>query len=463
MPEVLWDISLRLILSWGIWLLAPLLVDVSAAVNCFWGLYAHRRREKYSLPLSYALHQPFITVVVPVYNSEKTLLKCLESIYLQQYPKDKIQVICVNNGSQDNSFEVFQRFHFAHPEISTIWISLDRPSKSIALNAGVYSAQGTYIINLDSDAWLEGQALMKVAQAFEEDSTLAAATGYIRVDKELGKGFTFMDVLNYCEVIEYMLAFNIGRRHQDIKNTLFTLSGAFSMFRRDVLMQSFLYQERTVSEDTDLTFQIKKVFSKKKYRVGAILDAVAYVEPVRSLAALYAQRARWQRGEIETIAVHTAGGKGPTISLRDYLGRMFFTDHTLALTRLSWTFLIFFLYILGYALQTVFFFIAVLFFCYFLLDALNLFVYSRNSPTEFREDLKKIWWIVFFLPFFRYLVYWFRLAGIILVLTEAKTWRVENPFTQLKDVFRGYHLSLKTLFAFPGKSKINKGRKRVVN
>ncbi len=463
MPEVLWDISLRFILFWGIWLLAPLLVDVSAAVNCFWGLYVHSKREKQDPPLSCELHQPFITVIVPVYNSEKTLFKCLESIYMQNYPKEKIQIICVNNGSQDNSFEVFQRFQFAHPEINTLWISLNRPSKSIALNAGIYSAQGTYIINVDSDAWLDEEALMKVARTFEEDSTLAAATGYIRVDKELGKGFSFMDIINYCEVVEYMLAFNIGRRYQDIKNTLFTLSGAFSAFRRDVLMQSFMYQERTVSEDTDLTFQIKKVSPQKKYRVGAILDSVAYVEPVKSLASLYAQRARWQRGEIETVAIHSAGSKGPALKLWDYIGRMFLTDHTLALTRLTWTFLIFFLYFLGYALQTVFFFIAILFFCYFLLDALSLLVYYRASPEDFKKDVKKIWWIVFLVPFFRYLVYWFRLAGIILVLTEAKSWRVENPVAQLKDVFREYHLSLKTLFTSPGKSKISKGGKRVVN
>jgi putative glycosyltransferase (exosortase G-associated) len=451
--EILWENSLRLILNWGIWLLAPLLVDVAAAVNCFWGLYFHSKKEKQLLNPVTLEYQPYITVIVPVYNSEKTLYKCLKSIYMQSYPREKIEVICVNNGSRDNSFDVFQRFQIAHPELLVAWKSLDRASKSIALNAGIYSGHGAYIVNVDADTWLDKDALLKVVQTFEGDSKLAAATGFIRVDKELGKGSSFMDIINFCEVIEYMIAFNIGRRYQNIKNILFTLSGAFSAFRRDVLMQSFMYQERTVSEDTDLTFQIKKTFKNKKYRVGCVLDAVAYVEPVRSLASLYSQRARWQRGEIETIAIHSAASKGIAIKVWDYLGRMFVSDHTLALSRLSWTFLIFFLYFIGYALQTVFFSLAVLLFCYIILDAVSLLFYYRAIPEVYREGLKKIWWILFFLPFFRFLVYWFRLAGIILVLTEPQSWRVENPVIQLKEMVRSYHISLKTMFFSPGKTK----------
>jgi cellulose synthase/poly-beta-1,6-N-acetylglucosamine synthase-like glycosyltransferase len=204
-----------------------------------------------------------VTVLVPVYNSAETLYKCLQSIRDQSYPSALIQVICVNNGSCDNSFEVFQRFQYAHPELPLMWASLDRPGKSEALNVGLYSGQGSYLINVDADTWLDKDAVLQVMRTFESDPSLMAATGSIRVDKVLGKDFRFLDLLNYCEVVEYLIAFGIGRRYQNLTNTLFTLSGAFSAFRRDIILQSFLYQNRTVSEDTDLTFHLRRIVKKK--------------------------------------------------------------------------------------------------------------------------------------------------------------------------------------------------------
>lgn len=445
MLEILWDRSISLLIFWGVWLLAPLLVDVSAMAKCFVGLFLHTKRtEKKTQETSENWDfYPFITVVVPVHNSADTLYQCLDSIYRQNYPKEKIEIICVNNGSQDNSFEIFQDFQYEHTELLISWTSLEQSGKSIALNAGIYNGNGTYIVNVDSDAWLDPDALINVAEEFESDDSLAAATGLIRIDKTIGEGYSFIDLINYCEIIEYMLAFNIGRRYQQVTDTLFTLSGAFSIFRRDALLQSFLYQDRTVSEDTDLTFQMKKNLLKQKQRVGCVLEAVAYVEPVRSVAQLYAQRLRWQRGEIEAVAVHGEEDWSFFHEMKSYIGRMFIVDHTLALIRLSWTFLLFFLYFIGYSMQTVFFSMLVLLLCYVILDSFGFLMVYKYSSDIYRSEIKKIWWLVFLLPFYRYLIYWFRLAGIITVLTEEKSWRVEYPVEQLRTIFKLQTLSIR--------------------
>ncbi|MCL4441261.1 MAG: glycosyltransferase [Firmicutes bacterium] len=414
------------------------------AVVYFVSLFLSIKGEGDTSELSY---HPYVTVVVPVHNSAGTLYKCLKSVVKQSYPAQFIQVVCVNNGSRDNSFDVFNRFQGEHQDISVMWTSLDRAGKSIALNSGIYSGQGSYLINVDADTWLDRDAILHVVRAFENDSSLVAATASIRVDKVLGKSFNFIDAVNYCEVIEYLIAFDVGRRYQTMTNTLFTLSGAFSAFRRDILLESFLYQERTVSEDTDLTFHIRNAVKNQKGRIGCISRAIAYVEPIESIARLYSQRVRWQRGEIEVVGAYGRKIPGAWRAFLDFTGRILISDHTLAFSRLSWTFLIPFLYFLGYSLSMVLVAVLGLFICYMILDGSYFLVAYRSVDKDFRKELKKIWWIIFILPFYRYLSYWFRMAGIILGMTEQKSWKVENPVSQLKDALAGYKNRLSKLYS----------------
>lgn len=442
MLDLFFDHTINFILFWGIWLLVPLLVDAGTMVTYLLSLFVVKADEEIDdFELDY---YPYVTIVVPVFNSEGTLRMCLESLTKQSYPVSSIHVICVDNGSQDNSFELFQKFQSEHQEMSLMWVSIDRPSKSIALNVGMYSGQGTYLINLDSDTWLDRDTILNVVKVFEKDSTLMAATGSIRVDKKLLEHPSFMDIINYCEVIEYLIAFDIGRRYHSMTNTLFTLSGAFSAFRRETILQSFLYQERTVSEDTDLTFNLRNSLKGTNGRIGYISKAIAYVEPIESLARLYSQRLRWQRGEMEVVAAYYT--KVPSVfkAIFNLMGRTLLTDHTLALAQMSWAFLLPLMFLLGYSLPMVFVGMGGMFICYLLLDIFYFFVAYRGADKTFRKELSKIRWIIFVLPFYRYLIYWFRLAGNIQVLTETKSWKVQNPIQQLVDVFKGYKKKLRS-------------------
>lgn len=434
MIEIFLERALSFGMFWGIWLMVPLLVDVSTAMVYFISFLSHKnKKEEKKKDLNYF---PSVTVVIPVHNSAKTLGQCLYSIAKQSYPLEHIQIVCVNNGSKDNSFDVFHRFQYEYSEMSVMWSSLEHAGKSIALNAGMYAGNGTYMINVDADTWLDPEAILNVVKTFEGDLSLAAATGSVRVDKVLGAGSGFLDMINYCEVIEYIVAFDIGRRYQNLKNSIFTLSGAFSIFRRDTILQSLLYQTRTVSEDTDLTFNIRKGIEAGGGRIGFVADAIAYVEPIESLNRLYSQRLRWQRGEMEVTAAYYETVPGIGGALLDFVGRILISDHTLAFLRLAWTFLLPFLYFLGYPLPTIVVALIGMFVCYLLLEIGTFYLAYAGSTKEYQKELRRIWWIIFFMPFYRYLVYWFRLAGIIAVLTEEKSWKTENPVLQLQNLLR---------------------------
>lgn len=433
MTELFMERSMAFLLFWGIWMLAPLVVDFTTALVyvIMVLLYPENSPDK-KTQLDYL---PLVSVVIPVHDSAETLYNCLLSIVNQAYPAEKLQIICVNNGSSDDSFNVFSQFQNQNHHVLMNWITMDGSGKSFALNAGIYMIKGNYILNIDSDAWLDRYAILRMVEAFENDNTLAAATGAIHIDKQLGQNTGIIDVLHYCEEIEYLVAFNVGRRYQSVTNSLFTLAGAFSAFRREVLLQSFLYSERTVSEDTDLTFHIRKYALAHGLRLGCVASAIAYVEPISSLSKLYSQRVRWQRGELEVTALHTKNNSFLE-TIRSFWGRTLIVDHTLAFSRLTWTFIIPFLYFLGYPLNLVFAAFIGLYCCYLSLEFLYYVVAIKETTGDYRSGIKKIWWVIFFLPVFRFITYWFRFSGLLLTLTEPSSWKVENPVEQLKRALK---------------------------
>lgn len=433
MTELFLERSMAFLLFWGIWMLAPLVVDFTTAIVyvIMVLLYPENTSDK-KAQLDYL---PLVSVVIPVHDSADTLFNCLHSIVNQAYPAEKLQIICVNNGSSDDSFDVFSQFQNKYHHILMNWITMEDSGKSFALNAGIYMIKGNYVLNIDSDAWLDKHAILRMVEAFERDHTLAAATGAIHIDKQLGENTRIIDVLHYCEEIEYLVAFNVGRRYQSVTNSLFTLAGAFSAFRREVLLQSFLYSERTVSEDTDLTFHIRKYALANGLRLGCVSSAIAYVEPISSLSKLYSQRVRWQRGELEVTALHTKNNSFLQ-TIKSFWGRTLIVDHTLAFSRLTWTFIIPFLYFLGYPLNLVFAAFIGLYGCYLLLEFLYYIVAIKETTGDYRRGIKRIWWVVFFLPAFRFITYWFRFSGLLLTLTEPSSWKAENPVEQLKLAFK---------------------------
>lgn len=96
------------------------------------------------------------SIIIPVYNVEKYLTKCLDSVLEQSYKGD-YEVICVNDGSTDSSLAIGEEYAEKHDKIKIINQSNGGLSK--ARNAGLRAAQGEYVWFVDSDDWIENKAL----------------------------------------------------------------------------------------------------------------------------------------------------------------------------------------------------------------------------------------------------------------------------------------------------------------
>lgn len=418
---------------WGVWLLVPMLIDGLTTVASLIGvlIMARRRKTETEQGLGY---YPQIGIVIPVFNSQVTLEACLRSLAEQDYPLERMNIILVNNGSSDRSFQIFARLQMTLG-LQLHWHTIINQGKAWALNAGIHLSHGTYIVNVDSDVVLAPDAIRKVVEALESDPELGAVTGAVQVLPALVTAPHYLKILAECEFFEYLTAFNVGREHQTLLRSLYTLSGAFSAFRRDILLQTYLFSQETVTEDTDLTFEIYERF--KNYRMGCVSQAVAYTHPVDSIGRLYAQRVRWQRGQMEVSARHTVLMKRSMLSVRGFApARTLAIDHTLAFPRIVWTFLLPALALWGYPLSLIVMSLGVMYLYYVLIDILWIFVSILSVNQVAKSRLKRTWRYVPLLPLYRMLIFWFRFSGFLYAIAEPGVWRVEEPWVQIRTGLR---------------------------
>lgn len=412
---------------WITWTIIPVVVEIIPAMLAAFRVYYE---GTHPVKLTSPAKLPVISILVPVYNSEDTLFACLDSIAQSTYPDDLIQVIVADNQSTDNSFQVFAQ---AQNQFETLHLSIIHTAKgkAQALNVAMYNAIGTYIINIDSDGQLEPHALMNMVLRFENDSRVSAMTGTILSDHRMIRQTKRHRLrrLQKNEYFEYAQAFLSGRTIESRKNQLFTMSGAFSAFRRDVLYRTFMYNTDTVGEDTDMTFQIRQRLGD---RITLCHDAIFYIEPISGWAELYTQRQRWQRGELESIHRYTAGRMGLNYFFNNFLVRRLMIDHTFMFPKMIWFFASFVLLFFRYSAVVLIASYILIYFLYILVELLN-FICVRTLLRAFDDErhfYDHQWWTIFTLPGYNLVCFWFRLIGTINMMVQRSNWNSQNATSE---------------------------------
>lgn len=329
---------------WATWLLIPVIFEeIPMIINFIRLLHHHKIRKKTPLPD----FLPVLSIIIPTYNSSKTLYRCLKSLADSDYPKNLLGIFVVDNGSKDDTFQVFAKAQTDYPQLLMRWLTSPH-GKSSALNAAIYKARSQYIINIDSDGRLDKHALNNIVKKFSANPNIDALTGTI---------------LN--EYFEYCQTFLAGRNIENNSNHIFTLSGAFSAFKRETLIRTYLYSTDTISEDTDMTFQIRY---NLKGTISFCDDAIFYSEPISGFSELYTQRQRWQRGELEVINKYLSQVLSWKQFFSNFQIRRLIIDHTVTFLKIIWMFAIFILLGFGYSWISLLFSYAVIYLLYLFLE-----------------------------------------------------------------------------------------------
>lgn len=410
------------IVFWMAWVVIPLMMEILPAILGAFLLLWKKLHYKKDKELTYF---PDVTLIIPVYNSADTLVGCLESVNASTYPNACISVMLVDNGSTDQSFLLYQKYQKEHPDMNTRWMNA-KQGKSRALNMALFNSEGKYIIHIDSDGKLHKDALMNMVKRFESNEKICCMTGAILTDPQLIDEETnwFKRILKKTEFFEYAQAFLAGRNYEAELNSIFTLSGAFSAFRKSVILKTQLYNTETVCEDTHVTFQIRYILKKK---IDICENALFFVEPIESVERLYVQRQRWQRGELEVLHMFPNQKRKKSV-LSGFTLKVLIFDHTFAFPRMIWYMALICLSFIGYPFGYILISQGLIYVLYVLsafLYYINVCLFLRWDKELHKYYRRKVVYVTL-LPVLNFIVYWFRFAGIINSIKGAGTWRTRG-------------------------------------
>ena len=282
------------------------------------------------LPQVYAGLEPAITILVPAFNEEATIVAAVRSMLQLTY--SEYEIIVINDGSRDHTLDVLVkefsltafpesfRGQIATQPIRALYrstrypnlrvIDKDNGGKADSLNAGINSARHPLFCGVDADSVLERDSLQRVVKPFLRHPEMVASGGTVRVANgcEVKDGYLLRVGLPrnpwaLLQVVEYLRAFLFGRLGWSQLNAMLIISGAFGLFRTETVIEVGGYRTDTIGEDMELVVRMHRLLRQRgvPYRIEFVPEPVCWTEVPEDKATLKNQRIRWQRGLSESL------------------------------------------------------------------------------------------------------------------------------------------------------------------
>jgi len=179
------------------------------------------------------------------------------------------------------------------------------------MNAGLNISHYPLFCAIDSDCLIDRDSLLKVVRPFLEDPERTVGVGGIirlingcEVESgQVTKVRLPRNTLARFQVLEYFRAFLGGRIGMSLIKSILIISGAFGVFRKDVVLQCGGYRSASIGEDLDLVLRLRKYLHDHHtpYDIHFLPDPICWTEVPETLKALGGQRNRWHRGLIESF------------------------------------------------------------------------------------------------------------------------------------------------------------------
>lgn len=283
--------------------------------------YEVMARSRFTFPIS---------VLVPAHNEERTIVDCIESVLDLDYREH--EVVVINDGSKDGTLRclvehfnmvrrnVVYRRSIPTDRVRAIYKSDTHPNltvidkahggKSDALNVGVNLARYPLFCTIDADSLFQKNALLRVVRPILEDpERVVAVGGQVRVANGcIVRGGRIVEprmpssLLASFQVVEYLRAFVASRLGLSKLNNLLILSGVFSLFRKDIVIEVGGYN-RHLTEDMELVVRIHRYMREQKRDYAAVFlpDPICWTQVPTKMRPLWRQRSRWHRGLMSCI------------------------------------------------------------------------------------------------------------------------------------------------------------------
>ena len=239
---------------------------------------------------------PACTVIVPAYNEGKQVWATLHSLAASNYPASRLQLIAIDDGSQDDTWTWMQKAKSELGDRVEIFQQPENKGKRHALYRGFHLGRGDVFVTVDSDSEVEANTLRNLVSPFVTNAQCGAVAGNIRV---LNTGRALLPKMLD---VSFVLSFEFVRSAESTLNTVLCTPGALAAYRREAVFnclerwihQTFLGQPSDIGEDRAMTNMILK----QGYHVLFQRNAVAYTEVPEKYRGLHKMFTRWGRSNV---------------------------------------------------------------------------------------------------------------------------------------------------------------------
>ena len=245
-------------------------------------------------PASYET-APTMTVIIPAYNEGSMVEQSIESVAAARYPRDRLEILVVDDGSTDDTWQYIQRAADRHPGLVSAVRLARNQGKRVALATGFRAARGAILVTIDSDSVIESGALLAMAGPFRDPRVGAVAGKVAALNRNQG-------IIPRMLHVRYVLSFDFQRSVQSTYRTVYCCPGALAGYRASVvaevlepwLKQRFLGVPCTYGEDRALTNAILERNFDTVYQGSAVVHTLV-PDTYAKLCKMYL---RWDRSYV---------------------------------------------------------------------------------------------------------------------------------------------------------------------
>ena len=430
-------------------------------------LYRQHRQRRLQNYLPNDYHMP-ISIIVPAWNEAVTVVATVHSLLDLEY--QAYEVIVVDDGSEDDTsqtlIEAFN-MHAVHrpirrqvpcqPEefiyetrdtrVPLTVIRKKNGGKADALNMGINAANYPYFICMDADSVLQYDSLKNISQPILEKPNVVAVGGLIRLSNDVElencrvKKYQLPKNIIACmQVLEYDRSFLASRIMFDKFNGSLIISGAFGLFKKDVVIAAGGYNNKTMGEDMELVVKLHEycTVNNMKYTICYATDAICWTQAPEKLSDLKKQRKRWHLGLFQSMIKHRKMLFNPKFGAVGYISYLYFLIYELlspfieifgVLTML----LAFATDLINIPFMVLFFLIYAVFGSVLSLTAFFSRIYTSDLKVTFSDAVKACLLCVFEITCLRFVLAWVRATAFFGYRKKKLQWgRIERKKINFK-------------------------------
>jgi len=228
---------------------------------------------------------PKVSIAVSMYNAKGHLSKTMDSLLALNWPKNKLEIIIIDDGSIDDSYRSAKKYT---ADKRIMLLRQENKGKSIAINRALKLSTGEYFGVLDVDSFVTRDCLKKMMGYFDNKKVMAVTPSL--------KIYGAKTWLQRIQMIEFLAGVYL-RKVFSYLGAVHVTPGSFSIYRKSFFDETGPYDEKNLTEDIEIACRIQC----KNYQIENAIDANVYTTGHKKIRQLSNQRLRWYKGFIDNV------------------------------------------------------------------------------------------------------------------------------------------------------------------